>query len=61
MVGKLQHMVFGQDFQESAEQTAVRWNDHEMVRQIFIDKVAFNQDLPGDIWDVDAVARRVKK
>ena len=32
-----------------------------MVRQTFIDKVSFNQDLPADIWNVDAVAQRIKK
>jgi hypothetical protein len=41
--------------------TVTRFKNDEMVRQIFIDKVAFNQDLPPDIWDVDAMAKRIKK
>ena len=32
-----------------------------MVRQIFIDKVGFNLNLPGDIWNVDAAEHRIKK
>jgi hypothetical protein len=41
--------------------TVTRFKNDEMVRQIFIDKVSFNQELPPDIWDVDAAARRIKK
>jgi hypothetical protein len=32
-----------------------------MVRQYYITKVSFNQDLPTDIWSVDAADRRIKK
>jgi hypothetical protein len=32
-----------------------------MIRQYFITKVSFNQNLPADFWDVDAEARKVKK
>jgi len=41
--------------------TISRWKNDEMIRQFFIDKVTFNQSLPPDFWDVDAVARKVKK
>lgn len=41
--------------------TVTRYKNDEMVRQVFIDRVIFNQDLPADLWDVDAVARRIKK
>jgi hypothetical protein len=38
-----------------------RMKNDEMVREVYIDKVAYNQNLPPDFWDVDAVARRIKK
>ena len=38
-----------------------RFKNDDMVRQQFIDKAAYNQDLAADFWDVDAAARRVKK
>ena len=41
--------------------TVTRFKNDEMVRQVFIDKVAFNQDLPADFWNVDAAERRIKK
>ena len=41
--------------------TVTRFKNDEMVRQIFIDKVSFNQALPADIWNVDAVERHIKK
>lgn len=41
--------------------TISRFKNDEMTRQIFIDKVSFNQDLPANFWDVDAVTRRIKK
>jgi hypothetical protein len=31
------------------------------VRQLYIDKVHYNQDLAADFWDIDAVARKIKK
>jgi hypothetical protein len=41
--------------------TVTRFKNDEMVRQIFIDKVSFNQDVPADAWNVDAAERRIKK
>ncbi len=41
--------------------TITRFKNDEMIRQIFIDKVSFNQQLPSDFWSVDAANRRIKK
>jgi hypothetical protein len=41
--------------------TVTRFKNDEMVRQIFIDRVSFNQNLPADFWNVDAVEHRIKK
>lgn len=38
-----------------------RFKNDEMVRQYYITKVAFNQELPADIWSVDAADQRIKK
>ena len=38
-----------------------RMHNGEMVRQVFIDKVHYNQDLAPDFWDVDAAAQKIKK
>ena len=38
-----------------------RYKNGEMVRQYYVRKVQFNQQLPGDFWDVDAATSRVKK
>jgi hypothetical protein len=38
-----------------------RLKNDEMVRQFYVTKVEYNRDLPGDFWDVDATARRIKK
>ena len=38
-----------------------RLHNDETVRQLYIDKVHYNQDLPGSFWDVDAVAKKIKK
>ena len=38
-----------------------RMKNDEMVRQIYIDKVHYNQDLPDGFWDINAVARKIKK
>jgi hypothetical protein len=38
-----------------------RYKNDEIVRQYYIDKVEYNQDLGADFWDVNAVARRLKK
>jgi hypothetical protein len=41
--------------------TISRWKNDDMIRQYFISKVAYNQNLPADFWDADAEARKVKK
>jgi len=38
-----------------------RLHNDETVRQMYIDKVQYNVDLPADYWDVAGVAKRVKK
>lgn len=38
-----------------------RYKNGEEERQYYTDKVEYNRDLPGDFWDVDAWARRIKK
>jgi hypothetical protein len=38
-----------------------RVHNDEMFRQLYIDKVHYNQDLPADFWDIDAVAKKIKK
>ncbi len=38
-----------------------RTKNGEMVRQYYIDRVRYNQTLPPDFWNVDAVERRIKK
>jgi hypothetical protein len=38
-----------------------RMHNDETVRQMYIDKVHYNVDLPADFWDVNAIAKRVKK
>ncbi|HEY3706448.1 MAG TPA: hypothetical protein VGL22_15400 [Terracidiphilus sp.] len=38
-----------------------RYKNGEIVRQSYIDKVQYNQDLGADFWDVNAVAQRIKK
>lgn len=38
-----------------------RYKNDETVRQYYVRKVEFNQQLPADFWDADAAARRVKK
>jgi hypothetical protein len=38
-----------------------RMKNDEMLRQIYIDKVHYNEDLPAGLWDVNAVARKIKK
>jgi len=41
--------------------TITRFKDDDMIRQYFIDRVSFNQQLPPDFWNVDAATRRIKK
>jgi hypothetical protein len=38
-----------------------RVHNDEMFRQLYIDKVHYNQDLPADFWDISAVAQKIKK
>jgi hypothetical protein len=32
-----------------------------MIRELFVDRVEFNRQLPDDFWSVEAAARRIKK
>jgi hypothetical protein len=41
--------------------TITRYKNDEIVRQFYVDKVHYNQDLGADFWDVNAAARRIKK
>ena len=41
--------------------TITRLKNDEMIRQYFIEKVVYNQDLPADFWDIEAATRRIKK
>jgi hypothetical protein len=41
--------------------TISRYKNDEMTRQYYVTRVNFNQNLPSDFWDVDAVARKIKK
>ena len=38
-----------------------RYKNNEMTRQIYMEHVEYNRDLPADFWDVDTWARRIKK
>jgi hypothetical protein len=38
-----------------------RFKNDEMIRQYYVRKVSFNQQLPADFWDVDTADRRIKK
>ena len=41
--------------------TVTRLKNGDPVRQYFVDRVSFNQNLQADFWDPDAVARKIKK
>ena len=41
--------------------TITRFKGSDMTRQMFLDKVIYNQSLAPDFWNVDAAAHRVKK
>jgi hypothetical protein len=41
--------------------TITRFKNDDMTRQYFLSHVKYNQDLPPDFWNVEAVAKRVKK
>lgn len=38
-----------------------RYKNDDMVRQFYVDKVHYNQNLPADFWSADDAARRIKK
>lgn len=38
-----------------------RLRNDETTRQVYVDKVAYNQDLGDGFWDVNDVARKIKK
>ena len=38
-----------------------RFKNDDMVRQYYVRKVSFNQQLPADFWDVDTADRRIRK
>jgi len=41
--------------------TISRYKNDDPVRQYYVTKVTYNQQLPADTWDVDATAHRIKK
>ncbi|MBS1802169.1 MAG: hypothetical protein JST28_02320 [Acidobacteria bacterium] len=41
--------------------SVTRLHNDETVRQMYIDKVQYNVDLPADFWDVAGITKRVKK
>ena len=41
--------------------TISRFKNDEQVRQYYVTKVVYNQNLPASFWDPDAVARKVEK
>jgi hypothetical protein len=38
-----------------------RFKNDEQVRQLYLTKVKYNEELPGDFWDVGAAVTRIKK
>jgi len=38
-----------------------RSENGDMVRQYYVNKVEFNQQLPADFWDVNAAEKRIKR
>lgn len=44
-----------------APYSITRFENDEMVRQYYVDRVEYNRQLPDDFWNVDAAARRIKK
>ena len=41
--------------------TVTRLKNDDMVQQFFLEKAAYNQTLSPGLWDVDAVARKLKR
>lgn len=38
-----------------------RIKNGETTQQLYLDRVKYNQELPANFWDVDAVTRKIKK
>jgi hypothetical protein len=38
-----------------------RFKNDEMVRQQYLDRVTYNQELAPDFWNVDVAEHRIKK
>jgi hypothetical protein len=38
-----------------------RFKNDEQVRQYYLTRVKYNEELPGDLWDVGATVQRIKK
>ena len=38
-----------------------RFKNDEMTRQYYLTHVSYNQELPADLWSVDATTQRIKK
>lgn len=38
-----------------------RYKNGDMMRQYFLVRVSYNQELPADLWSVEAAERRIKK
>jgi hypothetical protein len=41
--------------------TVSRFKNDDLIRQYLLVHVSYNQELPADIWSVDAAERRIKK
>jgi hypothetical protein len=41
--------------------TISRFKNDEQVRQYYVTKVSYNQNLPADFWDPDAASRKIVK
>jgi hypothetical protein len=41
--------------------TISRFKNDEQVRQYYVTKVIYNQNLPADFWDADAATRKIAK
>lgn len=41
--------------------TISRYKNEEEIRQYYLDKATYNQDLPPDFWNIDSVEHRIKK
>ena len=41
--------------------TISRYKNDDEIRQYYLLKVHYNQDLPADFWSVDAAEKKIKK